>query len=398
MTAKSDKSKISVLGGIVVTPEHAIENGVVAIEDGRIVYAGARTDAKLLANSTDVDARGKYVLPGFIDTHVHGGHGSDVMRDGAEGILRIARSMLRYGTTSFLPTTMSASHEALLRSIEACVVAAMTSDEPAAEILGIHVEGPYINVAMKGAQPASDIRNPNLEECEEYLRAAKGLIKIMTLAPEIDGGIELVSWLKKQSIVASLGHSNADYAMTLAAVDAGASHATHLFNAMPSLHHRQPSLTTACLNEPAIMVEMILDGVHVAPEMARLAAKLKGRDNFVLITDAMAAVGCADGEYDLGDSRVHVQGNRCTLPDGKTIAGSILTMNRALGNAIAFTEMSIVDAAYAAATLPAKICGVADHKGSLEAGKDADVAILNRDFSVAMTIRDGKIAYRQSAS
>lgn len=381
----------------MVTPDHAIEDGVVATEDGRIVYAGAHLNAESSAHATIIDARGKYVLPGFIDTHVHGSHGDDVMRDGVDGICRIARSMLRYGTTSFLPTTMAASHEALLRALKNCV-AARTNDEPAAEILGIHVEGPYINVAMKGAQPAHDIRNPNLEECEEYLRASAGLIKIMTLAPEIHGGIELVSWLKKRNVVASLGHSNADYATTLAAIDAGASHATHLFNAMPQLHHRQPNLTTACLNEPAIMVELILDGVHVAPEMARLAVKLKGRDRIIFITDAMAAVGCADGEYDLGDSRVDVRGNRCTLPDGETIAGSILTMNRALGNAVAFTEMSIVDAAYAAATLPAKICGVANYKGSLETGKDADVAILNKDFTVALTIKSGKIVYRRSAS
>jgi N-acetylglucosamine-6-phosphate deacetylase len=395
MATGISNSKLALLGGTVVTPDAAVDDGVVLIEDGVIVYAGSRTGAISLIDATVIDARDKYVLPGFVDTHVHGGHGDDVMRDGAEGIRRIARSMLRYGTTSFLPTTMSASHQALVNALEDCV-AAMTDDEIAADILGVHVEGPYINVAKKGAQSASDIRNPNLEECEDYLRAAGGLIKIMTLAPEIHGGIELVEWLTKRNIIASLGHSDADYKTTLAAIDAGATHATHLFNAMPALHHRQPNLTTASLNEPAIIVEMILDGVHVAPEMARLTASLKGRENLILITDAMAAVGCADGEYTLGDSQVQVKGNRCTLPDGETIAGSILTMNRALANAVEFTNMNIVDATYAAATLPAKICGAAKRKGSLETGKDADIAMLNKDFSIAMTIKAGSIAFQQS--
>ncbi|HYG80730.1 MAG TPA: amidohydrolase family protein, partial [Pyrinomonadaceae bacterium] len=180
----------------------------------------------------------------------------------------------------------------------------------------------------------------------------------------------------------------------LEAIEAGATHATHLYNAMPALHHRKPNLTTACLNEPFIRAEIVLDGLHVAPEMARLAARNKGRDRLIVVTDAMAAVGCPDGTYTLGDLPVKVEGDRCLLLDGETIASSMLTMNRAVRNAVAFTGMSLVDAVYAASYLPAEVCGVSDRKGSLEIGKDADLAILAQDYSVRVTVCKGEVAYR----
>lgn len=387
---------LAVWGGTIVTPECAVENGLLLTADGRITYAGSAEHAEPEVSSTLIDAAGKMVLPGLIDTHVHGSHGDDVMHSGAEGIRRISRAQLRYGTTSYLPSTISAHHGDLLRALEECVEAEAQT-EPAAEILGVHVEGPFINIRKPGAQPRETIRDPDLDQCREYIRAAPGRIKVMTLAPELPGGLELIRLLTEHGVVASLGHSEADYDTALAAIEAGATHATHLYNAMPPLHHRQPNLTTACLNEPQIRAEIILDGIHVAPEMARLAAKAKGREGLILITDAMAAVGCANGIYSLGDTQVLVEGERCTLRDGVTIASSMLTMNRAVGKAIAFTGISLVDAAYMASSLPAIICGVADRKGSLEAGKDADVVILNPDFSVHLTIRRGEIAYRSGA-
>lgn len=390
------RNNLAVRGGTVVTPDRSIENGLVLAEDGRITYAGPAQEVEPPSGSTIVEAQGKLVLPGLIDTHVHGSHGDDVMLNGVEGIRRISRAQLRYGTTSYLPSTISGRHDDLLRAIEACVEAEKNRDL-SAEIIGIHVEGPFINAGKKGAQPEAGIRDPDLEQCLEYLRAAPGRIKIMTLAPELPGGLELVRLLHQNNVIASLGHSEADYETALAAMEAGASHATHLYNAMPALHHRKPNLTAACLNEPGIRAEIILDGIHVAPEMARLAAKLKGKDGLILITDAMAAVGCPDGTYALGDNTVLVKGERCTLLDGVTIASSMLTMNRAMVRAIAFTGVSLHDAAYMASLLPAAICGVADRKGSLESGKDADIAILNTDFSVFMTIRGGEIAHQAPA-
>jgi N-acetylglucosamine-6-phosphate deacetylase len=390
------RNRLAVVGGAVVTEDGVIEGGVVLAEDGRIVFVGASSEAAPEPGSQIVEAAGKLILPGLIDTHVHGSHGDDVMSGGAEGVRRISRAQLRYGTTAYLPSTVSARHDELLRALADCV-AAEGDTEPAAEILGVHVEGPFINAGKKGAQPAAAIRDPDPAACAEYLRAAPGRVKVMTLAPELPGGLELIRLLVSEGVVASLGHSEADYETALAAIEAGATHATHLYNAMPALHHRRPSLTTACLNEPAILAEIIPDGVHVAPEMVRLAARAKGRDGLILVTDAMAAVGCPDGNYTLGSNQVVVRGELCTLTDGVTIASSMLTMNRAVGKAVAFTGMSLTDATRMASLVPAALCGVAERKGSLAAGKDADIAVLNADFSVAATVRAGGLAYTEAA-
>ncbi|HEY0377896.1 MAG TPA: N-acetylglucosamine-6-phosphate deacetylase [Pyrinomonadaceae bacterium] len=387
--------RLAIVGGTVVMRDRAIEDGAVLAEDGHVKFVGRARDVEPEPASEIVNAAGLMVLPGLIDTHVHGSHGGDVMFSDAEGIRRISRAQLRYGTTAYLPSTVSAHHEALLRALETCAAAAAVDDSgPAAEIVGVHVEGPFINRNKKGAHSLETLRDPDLDQCMEYLRAAPGLMKIMTLAPELPGAMELIRLLVAHHVVPSLGHSEADYDTALAAIEAGATHATHLYNAMPALHHRKPSLTTACLNEPFIRAEIVLDGHHVAPEMARLAARIKGRGGLILVTDAMSAVGCPDGTYTLGDLPVRVEGYRCVLMDGETIASSILTMNRAVGNAVAFTGASLVDAAYMASFLPAEVCGVSDRKGSIEVGKDADLAILAQDYSVVMTVCKGEVAYR----
>lgn len=383
-------TRLAIVGGTVVTPGGVIEDGIVLAEDGRIAFVGARGEAEPEPRSAVVEAAGSLVFPGLIDTHVHGSGGDDVTAADPEGIRRVSRALLRYGTTGYLPSTVSVEHGALLRALEACVEAEENS-EPSAEILGVHVEGPFINPRKRGAHPPEALRDPDLDECREYLRAAPGRLKIMTLAPELPGGLDLVRLLVENGVVASLGHSEADYPTALLAIEAGASHATHLYNAMPALHHRRPNLTTACLVEPAVRAELILDGLHVAPEMARLAARAKGPGGIVLVTDAMAAVGCPDGTYMLGDLEVRVSGASCTLPDG-TIASSMLTMNGAVRNAIAFTGMGLVEAAYAGSLLPAELCGAADRKGSLEVGKDADIVLLDGDFSVKGTVVRGEVA------
>lgn len=314
------------------------------------------------------------------------------MISGAAGIQRAGKNMVRYGTTAWLPTTIAARHEEILFAIEETRKAQNTT-APTSQILGLHLEGPYINIKFKGAQPDEGIREPNFDELDELLAAADGQIKVMTLAPELPGSLEMIRRLKAHNIVASLGHSECDYDTALAAIEAGATYATHLFNAMSGVHHRKPGLAACCLNEPGICAELILDGVHVNPQMARLATRNKGREGIALITDATTAQGCGDGLYQLGKFQVEVKGALCTLMDGTTIAGSVLTMNHAVRNAVAFTGMNLVDIAYMAAMMPAKRCGVAKHKGSIEVGKDADIAVLNADFSVAATIVNGNAAY-----
>jgi N-acetylglucosamine-6-phosphate deacetylase len=216
----------------------------------------------------------------------------------------------------------------------------------------------------------------------------------MTIAPELPGGLEMIRMLARAGVAPSMGHSEADYDTALAAIEAGATRATHLFNAMSGVHHRKPGLAAAALNEPGLCAELICDGVHVNPQMVALAWKAKGRDGIALITDATAAQGVGDGVFTLGDFQIQVRGPLCTLMDGVTIAGSVLTMNRAAANAIAFTGMNLIDAAHTAALAPAEVCGVADRKGSIEVGKDADLAILNPDFSIFHTIRAGSVVYQ----
>jgi N-acetylglucosamine-6-phosphate deacetylase len=389
-------NRLAVVGGKVVTPSEVIEDGVVLCEDGKIRFVGSGRDAAPEAGSQVVDARGQIVMPGFIDTHFHGSGGDDVMAGGAEGIRRISRALLRFGTTGYLATTIAAQHSELMRTVEDTIAAerADENDGPAAALLGLHIEGPYINLKFKGAQPVAGIRDPNFDECRELLSAAAGRIKIMTMAPELPGGMELIRFLKANGVEASLGHSDADYDTALAAIDAGARRATHLYNAMSGVHHRKPGLASACLNEPGIQAELICDGVHVHPRMAQLAWRAMGRDGLTLITDATAAQGVGDGHFTLGDFQIEVRGALCTLMDGVTIAGSVLTMNKAVGNAMNFTGMSLIDAAHTASFAPASVCGASDRKGSLETGKDADLAVLKPDFTVSHTIRAGRVAYR----
>src|SRR2546430_2607971 len=252
-------------GGPWVTRWREIPDSLVLCEGDRITWVGPLSQNEPPAGAERLDASGLLVLPGLIDTHVHGSHGDDVMLDGVEGIRRISAAQLRYGTTAYLPSTVSTRPDDLLRAVEACREAARSPGR-GAEIVGIHVEGPFINRQKKGAQPAEGIRDPDADECRRLLDAADGLLRVMTLAPELPGALDLIRLLRREGVIASLGHSEADYDTALAAIDAGATHATHLFNAMPPLHHRAPGLAAACLNEPEIQAEVIADGVHLAPE------------------------------------------------------------------------------------------------------------------------------------
>jgi len=388
--------RLAITGGAVVTPNEVIENGVVLCEDAKIRFVGSAKDAQPETGSQIINARGKIIMPGFIDTHFHGSGGDDVMANGAEGIRRISRALLKFGATGYLATTIAARHEELMRAVEDTIAAEEkdAANPEGAEILGLHIEGPYINARFKGAQPEWGIRDPNFDECNQLLDAAAGRIKIMTIAPELPGAMEMIRMLKKAGVAPSVGHSEADYDTALAAIEAGATRATHLFNAMSGVHHRKPGLAAAVLNEPGICAEMVCDGVHVNPRMVALAWKAKGRDGMTLVTDATAAQGVGDGVFTLGDFQIQVRGPLCTLMDGVTIAGSVLTMNLAIGNAMAFTGMSLIDAAHTASLAPAEACGVANRKGSIEVGKDADLVILNPDFSVSHTIRAGVVAYQ----
>lgn len=373
----------AITGGTAVLPDREVPHALVLIVGEALVFAGPAAEAELPEGAERVDASGRYVLPGLIDTHVHGTHGDDVMLSGADGIRRISARFPQYGTTAWLPSTISARHGELVDAIRWCVEAQKNPAE-GAEIVGLHVEGPYINLKRKGAQPAEGVRDPDMGEVEELLQAAEGQMRVMTLAPELPGALELIRTLVARGVIASIGHTDATYDEALAGIQAGATHATHLFNAMRPLHHRDPGVIAACLNEPEVLAEVIPDGVHLDPRIVRLALRTKGPDRTALITDAFSATGLPDGEHTLGPHRVYVRGPLCTLEDG-TIAGSILTMERAVRNAMEFARVSLVDAVRMSSLIPARIAGCADRKGSLEQGKDADVTLLDSEFRCRAT-------------
>ena len=377
--------------GTAILPSGEVPESLVLLEQGQILYAGPRAGRELPAGAKIVDASGLRVLPGLIDTHVHGTHGDDVMLHGVEGIRRISARFPEYGTTAWLPSTISARHPELVEAVRWCVDARRGSPQ-GAEIVGVHVEGPYINPKRKGAQPVEGVRDPDFDEVRELLQAGEEQIRVMTLAPELPGGLELIRLLVERGIIASMGHSDATYEQALEGIAAGATHATHLFNAMPPIHHRDPGLITACLNEPEVLAEVIPDGVHLAPQIVRLALRAKGPDRVALITDAFSATGLPEGTHTLGPHQVTVRGALCTLANG-TIAGSILTMNLAVRNAIRFAGVSLTDAVRMAAQIPAQVAGCADRKGSLEAGKDADVTLFDAEFRCLATWARGVLAY-----
>ena len=378
---------VAIRGGKVVTPNAVLDPGLVVFDEGRLTYVGSALNA-IPERAVLVNADGKWVLPGLIDTHVHGSYGDDVMLSGAEGIRRISQRFVEFGTTAWLPSTIAARHEELIRAVGWCVEAA-PGDEDGARVVGIHVEGPYINLKRKGAQPAEGVRDPDLAEMAELLSAGSGLIRLVTLAPELPGGLELIRFLVTRGVIASLGHSDATYEQAMEAIASGATHATHLFNAMPPIHHRSPGLITACLDSPEIIAELIPDGVHLSPHILRMAFRLKGRDRSAIITDAFSATGLPDGEHRLGPHRVYVDGNVCKLDDG-TIAGSILTMDRALANVVEFARASVVDAVRVSSQIPAQIAGCGNTKGSLQVGKDADLWLADNKFRCRATWVSGR--------
>jgi len=256
------------------------------------------------------------------------------------------------------------------------------------------MEGPYINPEKKGAQKEIDIREPSIEEFSEFNKASGNLIRLITIAPEMPGAIELIKYLHKQGIIASVGHANATYVQTQAGIQAGLSHVTHTFNAMRGLHHREPGVIGAALTSPELTVEIIADGIHIHPIVLKILTKIKEGEKIVLMTDAMRAAGLKEGTYDLGGQEVIVAKGQARLKDG-TLAGSVLTMDKAVKNMVNKVGIQLSKAIQMASFNPAKSIGVDDKKGSLEPGKDADIVILNKNLEAELTMVAGKIVYRR---
>ncbi|QHW30616.1 N-acetylglucosamine-6-phosphate deacetylase [Paenibacillus rhizovicinus] len=377
-----------------VVGETIVENASVVVADGKIseIRAG---DAQIASDGlTVIDGNGGWLLPGFIDMHVHGGAGSDFMDASASAYDAITAYHASNGTTRMLATTVTASREAIEAVLEAAA-AYRNGDMPHASLAGVHLEGPFISELWPGAQNPAFISPPRLDWVQTWNTAYPGLIKQLTLAPEKDGAAEVISYLSANGIVAAAGHTDALFAQVEAAVEAGLSQAVHTFNAMRALHHREPGTVGAVLSDNRINAELIADGHHVHPAAIRLLVQAKPLDRVILITDAISAAGLGDGFYELGGLEVDVAQGVARLRHGGNLAGSTLTMINAFRYMLEHTDLDVTEVSRMASGNPASQLGLQDVTGSIAEGKYADLLLADAAFqAVSHTWVQGRLVYR----
>ena len=383
--------------GKIVTPYRIISSGSILISDGKIT---AVSEGNLVAaDAIAIDARGKFVAPGFIDIHVHGGGGHDFMDGNETAFLKIAEAHAKHGTTAMLPTTLTSEKEGLLDTLT-MYEAATKKNINGAQFLGMHLEGPYFAMSQRGAQDPRYIRDPNPEEYTAVI-AHSSSIRRWSAAPELKGAIEFGRYLRKHGILAALAHTDAIYEEVVEAFDNGYTLATHLYSGMSGVTRRNAFRFAGVVESAFVIdemdVEIIADGVHLPAPLLKLVYKIKGADRTALITDAMRAAGMPPGKSVLGNLKtglpVIVEDDVAKLPDRTAFAGSVATADRLVRNMMRLADVPLIDAVRMMTSTPARIIGVSDHKGSIAQGKDADLVIFDENINIQTTIIGGKVVY-----
>jgi N-acetylglucosamine-6-phosphate deacetylase len=373
------------------TPTHPGLMGWLLVESGSIKALGFGNTPDFSSDPSiqSLDAQGYHLLPGFIDLHVHGGMGHEVMDASPTGLETMARFYASHGVTSFLATTWTASQSAIMNALE--VVEEMQGPIPGgATLLGVHLEGPYLHPARCGAQDVNLIRRAERQEALQFLDS--GVIRLLALAPEFDENLWLIDECVRRGITVSAAHTTASYEQMQRAVEHGVTHLTHSYNAMQGLGHREVGTVGAAMTMPQIKCELIADNIHVHPAAQKILVDVKGPSGVILVTDAIRAAGLPDGDYMLDERSVHIQEGAVRLADG-TLSGSVLTMERALQNVCAATGRSLAELWVTASLNAARAIGISSQKGSLEVGKDADLVLLDESFHVHLTVVRGEIVY-----
>ena len=392
--------RIKIINGRIITPYRIIEGGTLLIRGTTIeavsegdIYA---TDAEI------IDAEGKYISPGFIDIHIHGGGGHDFMDGTVNAFLKIAEIHAKYGTTSMFPTTLTCSKADLLKSLDV-YAEANEKNTMGAQFLGMHLEGPYFALAQSGAQDPRYIRNPDIEEYKEVLAYSKH-IKRWSAAPELEGAIEFGRYLTSKGVLAAIAHTDAIYEEVVDAFEVGYTLATHFYSAMSGVTrrntYRYAGVIEAAYLIDSMDIEVIGDGIHMPPPLLKLAYKIKGADHIALITDAMRAAGMPEGDSILGNidtgTKVFVENGVAIMPDRSSFAGSVATTDRLVRTMIKMADVPLIEAIRMISKTPATIMGVADRKGSLVVGKDADIVIFDDNINIQTTIINGRVVYNAS--
>jgi N-acetylglucosamine-6-phosphate deacetylase len=376
--------------GTVQAADRDLTPGVVVIENDRITRVSAESPPAGALSFPD-----GALIPGLIDMQVNGGAGVDCLRAGAAAYDTLGRYLAATGVTAYLPTIVSAPLDEMRRAGEAAAVA-MRREGPVPEILGVHFEGPYLNPLRRGAHRPQDLRTPDVDEMTETLRRLDGALRVVTLAPELEGAEAVVRALARSGVLVAIGHTDAAFDEVQAAARWGARMVTHLFNAMRGIHHREPGAAGGALVTPSLALSLIADFAHVHPAVLSLTAHAAGMARIVLVTDAISAAGMGRGSFTLGAQTVDVKDGVPRLADG-TLAGSVLQLHRAVHNFAAAAGVSRRDAVQAASLTPAKLLGVHRRKGRIAPGMDADLVVLGRDGDVLLTIARGRVAYQRAA-